>query len=86
MDSNDHRIPIGPFKGKRIEFAPVTRVEMFTDIAEDFMTRIFNFDPGEYLLSDESSLGDFIASSKNRQFMKGSLSCQCHFKQIDPFT
>jgi hypothetical protein len=40
-------------------------VDMFIDIAEDFMKRIFNFDPGEYLISDESSLGDFIDLDEN---------------------
>ena len=32
---------------------------MFEDIAEDFMERIFGFKPGEYLITDESSLADF---------------------------
>jgi hypothetical protein len=52
-------MPSGPFKGKSIELAPTTGIEMFLDIAEDFMRRIFGFEPGEYLLTDESSLYDF---------------------------
>ena len=32
---------------------------MFQGIAEDFMERIFGLKPGEYLITDESSLTDF---------------------------
>jgi hypothetical protein len=52
-------IQSGPFKGKRIEFAPTTGVDTFREVAEDFMRRIFDFEPGDYLISDESSLFDF---------------------------
>ncbi len=59
MKKDDKIIPSGPFKGKRIEFAPTTGIDMFLGIAEDFMQRIFDFEPGEYLITDESSLFDF---------------------------
>jgi len=59
MNEDDRVIPSGPFKGKKIEFAPTTGVEMFLEIAEDFMEQIFDFEPGEYLITDESSLYDF---------------------------
>jgi hypothetical protein len=59
MNEDDKIIPRGPFKGKKIEFAPTTGIEMFWEIAEDFMERIFHFAPGEYLITDESSLWDF---------------------------
>jgi len=59
MKENDRVIPSGPFKGKKIEYAPSTGVAMFLDISEDFMKKIFNFEPDEYLISDESSLFDF---------------------------
>ena len=49
----------GPFKGKRIEFAPITGINRFREISEDFMNKIFGLKPGEYLISDESSLYDF---------------------------
>jgi hypothetical protein len=32
---------------------------MFREVAEDFMRRIFDFEPGDYLISDESILFDF---------------------------
>jgi len=59
MNKDDRIIPDGPFKGKRIEFAPTTGVDMFLDISEEFMKQIFDFEPGEYLITDESSLHDF---------------------------
>ena len=65
MNNEEHIIPSGPLKGKKIEFSPVTGVEMFIDIAEDFMRRIFDLNPGEYLISDESSLSDFTAFDEN---------------------
>jgi len=58
--SNDSRMIFsGPFKGKKIEFAPTTGVDMFPEISDEFMKNIFDFAPGEYLISDESSLHDF---------------------------
>ncbi len=59
MDDQDNIIRSGPLKGKKFEFAPTSGVEMFWEISEDFMERIFDFQPGEYLITDESSLTDF---------------------------
>ena len=59
MKKDDRVIQSGPFKGKRIEFAPTTGIDMFREVAEDFMRRVFDFEPGAYLISDESSLFDF---------------------------
>lgn len=59
MKNNSQIIPSGPFKGKKIEFAPTTGVDKFRAISKDFMNKIFGFGPGEYLISDESSLYDF---------------------------
>ena len=50
----------GPFKGKRVEFASTARIETFEEIAEDFMLRIFGFEPGHYLITHLSSLHDFV--------------------------
>jgi hypothetical protein len=49
----------GPFKGKRVELASMTGVRTLEEIAEDFMLRLFGFDPGQYLITDLSSLHDF---------------------------
>ncbi|MBI4263102.1 MAG: hypothetical protein HY657_01895 [Acidobacteria bacterium] len=50
----------GPLKGKRIEFAPTAGIEAFEEITEDFMLNIFGFEPGQYLITDLSSLHDFV--------------------------
>ena len=59
MKKDDRIIQSGPFKGKRIAFAPTTGIDMFREVAEDFMRRVFDFEPGSYLISDESRLFDF---------------------------
>ncbi len=59
MNNDSSIISSGPFKGKKIEFAPTTGVDMFLKISDEFMKNIFDFAPGEYLISDESSLHDF---------------------------
>ena len=59
MKKDNKIIPSGSFKGKRIELAPTTGIDIFLEIAEDFMRRIFGFEPGEYLITDETSLCDF---------------------------
>ncbi len=59
MKEEDRVITSGPFKGKKIRFAPTNGVNMFVEISEEFMRKIFDFEPGEYLITDESSLYDF---------------------------
>ena len=59
MNEDSRIISSGPLKGKKIEFAPTTRIDRFFEISEEFMKKIFDFGPGEYLISDESSLHDF---------------------------
>jgi hypothetical protein len=60
MKKNIRIIRRGPLKGKKIELAPTTGIEAFVDIYEEFIERVFGFQPGEYLITDESSLHDFI--------------------------
>ena len=60
MKEDDRVIPSGPFKGKKIEFASITGIDMFAEISEEFVKKIFDFKSGEYLITDESSLYDFI--------------------------
>jgi hypothetical protein len=50
----------GPLKDKRVEFASTSGIDAFQEIAEDFMLDIFGFEPGEYLITDLSSLHDFV--------------------------
>ena len=59
MNEDSKTIISGPFKGKKIEFAPTTGIDRFFGISSEFMKKIFDFEPGEYLITDESSLHDF---------------------------
>ncbi|MBW8003670.1 MAG: hypothetical protein FVQ80_16940 [Planctomycetes bacterium] len=59
MKKEDRVITSGPFKGKKIRFAPTNGVNMFMEISEELMRKIFDFEPREYLITDESSLYDF---------------------------
>jgi hypothetical protein len=49
----------GAFKGKSVTYAPTDRVEEYRRVADDFMMEVFDFLPGDYLITDESSLRDF---------------------------
>jgi hypothetical protein len=49
----------GPLKGKTITYASADRIEEFRRVASDFMLEIFDFMPGDYLITDQSSLRDF---------------------------
>lgn len=49
----------GSFKGKRVTYAPTDRIEEYRRVADGFMMEVFDFLPGDYLITDESSLRDF---------------------------
>ena len=59
-------VPSGPFKGKKIEMASTAGIGMFERIAEEFMLTIFGFEAGDYLITDESSLRDFVGVDELR--------------------
>jgi len=59
MNEDSKIISTGPFKGKKIEFAPTNEIDRFFGISKEFMKKVFDFEPGEYLITDESSLHDF---------------------------
>src|SRR3990172_2056622 len=65
MSKDDKIITRGRFKGKKITFASTERIEEFTQLADDFMEKVFDLEPGEYLITDESDVLDFteMASS-----------------------
>lgn len=48
------------FDGKRVEVASTTGLERFLDIADDLMREVFGFEPGEFLITDLSTLQDFV--------------------------
>jgi hypothetical protein len=56
MSKDDKVITRGRFKGKKITFASTQRIEEFARLAGDFMGQVFDFEPGEYLISDESEI------------------------------
>ena len=49
----------GAFKGKKFELASTDGLEDFRGVSADFMSEVFDFLPGDYLITDESSLRDF---------------------------
>ncbi len=49
----------GAYKGKKVTYASTDRIEDFRGLADDFMMEVFDFLPGDYLITDESSLRDF---------------------------
>ncbi len=53
------KIRRGVFKGKKVTYAATDRIEDFRQLASDFMAEVFDFLPGDYLITDESSLHDF---------------------------
>lgn len=59
MSNDEKRIARGRFAGRKITFASTERIEEFRQLASDFMGQVFDFLPGEYLISDESDLLDF---------------------------
>ena len=61
MSSSDKVIRSGPFKGKKITFASTDIVEEFKTIADDFMLDVFELEPGDYVISDESDMRDFVS-------------------------
>jgi hypothetical protein len=50
----------GPLKGRRVEVASMAGINALGDIVEAFMRAIFGFEPGQYLITDRSSLYDFV--------------------------
>ena len=59
MNEKEHIIQSGPLKGKKITFDTTTGIDKYYKISKDFMKKIFDFEPGDYLITDESSLCDF---------------------------
>ena len=60
MNKNFERIPKDRFKGMKFECAPTSGVDTFQAIAAVFMKRILELDFEECLVTDESSIYDFV--------------------------
>jgi hypothetical protein len=52
-------LPRDTFEGKAVTFAPTDQVDVYAEIAAEFMSEIFELDPGEYLITDEADVLDF---------------------------
>ena len=60
MSKDDKVITRGRFKGKKITYSATDRINEFTHLSSEFMDQVFDLEPGEYLITDESDLLDFI--------------------------
>ncbi len=60
MTDEEYIVPDGPLKGHKVELAAQTYVNIFDAIAEEFMRKVFEMEPEDYLITDESRLSDFV--------------------------
>jgi hypothetical protein len=60
MDKSWKRVPAGTFAGD-ITFASTEEVDAHGEIAAEFIRTIFAFEPGDYAISDESDILDFMS-------------------------
>ena len=60
IDRHWRRVPPGTFSGE-ITFASTDEVEAHADLAAEFILRIFDFEPSDYAISDESDILDFMS-------------------------
>ena len=59
MEEDSNANPRDPFEGKKIKLASTAGIDLFTEVGEELMREVFGFEPGEYLITDETSLADF---------------------------
>jgi hypothetical protein len=50
----------GPLSGRRVSVASTAGINAMEEIAEAFMRAVFGFEPGQYLITDRSSIYDFV--------------------------
>lgn len=60
IDKRWKRVPPGTFKG-RITIALTQEVDAQAALAAEFILKIFGFEPGDYAISDESDILDFMS-------------------------
>jgi hypothetical protein len=61
MDKRRKVLTSGAFAGKTITLTSPELVDAFAEIAAHFMSAIFELDPGDYLITDESDVLDFVS-------------------------
>ena len=57
-------------KEGKVEFAESDRLERHQALLEDFMLKVFEMKPGNYFLSDDSSLWDMVCYGPGRESEK----------------
>ena len=60
-DKRWKRVPAGTFAGKKITVASTEDVDANVVLASEFMLTVFDLEPGDYAISDESDLLDFTS-------------------------
>ncbi len=56
-------------RGQRIEFACSDGIEQMRPIADEFMRTIFGLEPGDYLITDQSTLTDFRGNGRTQEIV-----------------
>ena len=59
IDKRWKLLPPGTFASKKITFASTEEVEASSGVASEFMSTVFDLDPDDYAISDESDIFDF---------------------------
>lgn len=72
MNKDKKVITRGRFKGKKVAFASTEQIDELARFADEVMERIFDLEPGEYLITDESNVRDFteMGSSDTSEIWK----------------
>ena len=56
--------PTDSTEGKKITISSTALVDTYSEIAAHFMAAIFDLDPGDYLITDESDVLDFTPTDE----------------------
>jgi hypothetical protein len=67
IDKRWRRLAPGALAGRKITFASTEEIEANPDIASEFMSAIFELDPGDYAISDESDILDFVPLDERKE-------------------
>jgi hypothetical protein len=68
--------------GKKRVMTDSNRVDSFEFVQVDFMKQIFNLNPVSYIVTDDSSLDDFILLNVSDEYMHGEIKSLIEIGQI----
>jgi hypothetical protein len=84
MAKSQHIIRSGPLKGKKVELAPTAGIEDCQDIADLFMSDIFDLEPGDYLITDESEItSTLIVRFSLKRGMSTAVSTEVRIQSVE---